>query len=146
MKRIMKSRIVTVALMASSLFGVTASSQARVDKIKVLAEAVVQDDNSGSYLFVDLKTGEYKFRDCGSDFTMGGIVKVNLSGCSASLSDESDGRLVVAEIDLCGGSGRAYLVTETIGLSPGANAPTREYTINDSNIRDSFAECKAPGK
>lgn len=145
MKRIMKSRIVTVALMASSLFGVTASSQARVDKINVLAEAVLQDDKSGSYLFVDLKTGEYKFRDCGSDFTIGGIVKVNLSGCSASLSDESDGRLVVAEIDLCGGGGRAYLVTE-IGLSLGPNRPTREYTINDSNMRDSFAECKAPEK
>jgi hypothetical protein len=145
MKSIMKSRIVTVALMASSLFGFTVSTQARGDKSK-LGEVVLQDDHSGSFLFIDLKTGEYKFRDCGSDFTMGGFLKVNFSGCAASVSDESDGRLVVANIDLCGGGGRAYIVTEANDHVFGATPPTREYIINDSNIRDSFAVCKPAEK
>ena len=145
MKRIMKSRIVTFALIASSLFVMAASTQARADKAKVLAQVVLQDDSSGSFLFIDLTTGEYKFRDCGSDFTIGGFIKVNFSGCSASVSEESAGRLVVADIDLCGGGGRAYIVTETIGNSFGT-APTCEYTLKDSNIRDSIAECKPTEK
>lgn len=146
MKPIMKSKIITVALMVSSLFAMAASVQARADKIKSFAELVLQDDNSGSFLLVDVKTGEYKFHDCKSDFAMGGFVKVNFTGCTASVKEESEGRLVVAEIDMCSGKGRAYLATETIDGSFGAQPPTREFTITDSNIRDSVAECKATEK
>ena len=140
MKRILKSRIVAVSLMASSMFVMAVSAQPRADKIKVSAEVVVQDDISGSFLLIDVKTGQYKFRDCTSDFTMGGFLKVDFSGCKASVNDESEGRLVVADVDMCSGQARAYLVLEAFD---GATPPTREYTINDSNIRDSVAECKS---
>jgi hypothetical protein len=143
MKRIMKSRIIASTLMVSSLLVMAASVQARADKIRPLTELVLQDDNSGSFLLVDVKTGEYKFHDCKSGFAMGGFVKVTFTGCAASVKEESEGRLVVAEIDLCSGKARAYLATETIDGSLGSEPPTREFTINDSSIRDSVAECKA---
>lgn len=143
MKRILKSRIVAVSLMTSSMFVMAVSAQPRADKIKVSAEVVVQDDISGSFLLIDMKTGQYKFRDCTSDFTMGGFLKVDFSGCKASVNDESEGRLVVADVDMCSGQARAYLVLEAF---EGTTPPTREYTINDSNIRDSVAECKATEK
>ena len=143
MKRISKSRIVAVSLMVSSLFVMAVSAQPRADKIRVSAEVVVQDDIFGSFLLIDVKTGQYKFQDCTSNFTMGGFLKVDFSGCKASVKDESEGRLVVADIDLCSGQARAYLVLEVFDGSIGPTPPAREYTINDSNIRDSIADCKA---
>jgi len=146
MKQTMKSRIIAVALMAGSVCGMAASAQARADKIKVLAEVVIQDDISGSFLLIDVKTGQYKFRDCTSDFVMGGFLTVDFSGCKASVKDESEGRLVVADIDMCSGQARAYLVLEAFDGPIGPTPPAREYTINDSNIRDSIADCKAAEK
>lgn len=142
----MKSRTIAVALMVSSLLVMAASGQPRADKIKVIAEAVLQDDNSGSFLVINLTTGEYKFRDCTSDFTMGGFATVNITGCTASANDISEERLVVADINLCGGEAKARIVTEPLSGAYGAKAATREYTINDSNMRDSVAECKTPEK
>jgi hypothetical protein len=146
MRRILKSRIVAVSLMASSLFVMAASAQPRADRIRVSAEVVVQDDIFGSFLLIDVKTGQYKFQDCTSNFTMGGFLKVDFSGCKASVKDESEGRLVVADIDLCSGQARAYLVLEAFDGPIGPTPPAREYTINDSNIRDSIADCKAAEK
>jgi hypothetical protein len=77
---------------------------------------------------------------------MGGFLKVDFSGCKASVKDESEGRLVVADVDFCIGQARAYLVLEAFDGSIGPTPPAREYTINDSTIRDSVAECKAAEK
>ena len=146
MRRILRSRIAAVSLVASSLFVMAASAQPRSDKSRLSAEVVVQDDTFGSFLLIDVKTGQYKFQDCTSNFTMGGFLKVDFSGCKASVKDESEGRLVVADIDLCSGQARAYLVLEAFDGSIGPTPPAHEYTINDSNIRDSIADCKAVEK
>ena len=146
MRRILRSRIAAVSLVASSLFVMAASAQPRADKIRLSAEVVVQDDIFGSFLLIDVKTGQYKFQDCTSNFTMGGFLKVDFLGCKASVKDESEGRLVVADIDLCNVQARAYLVLEAFDGSIGPTPPAREYTINDSNIRDSIADCKAAEK
>jgi hypothetical protein len=142
----MKSRMIALTLMVSSLLVMAASAQARADQAKTLPEVVLQDDNSSSFLLIDLRTGAYKFHDCKSDFAMGGLAKVNFSGCTVSVEDKSEGRLVLAEIDMCSGQARAYVVIETTDGSFGANPPTPEFTINDSNIRDSVAECKGAEK
>jgi hypothetical protein len=146
MRRILRSRIAAVSLVASSLFVMAASAQPRSDKSRLSAEVVVQDDTFGSFLLIDVKTGQYKFQDCTSNFTMGGFLKVDFSGCKASVKDESEGRLVVADIDLCSGQARAYLVLEAFDGSIRPTPPAHEYTINDSNIRDSIADCKAAEK
>ena len=142
----MKSRTMAVTLMVSSLFVLAASGQARADKIKPMTEAVLQDDKTGSYMVINVTSGEFKFHDCNSSFVMGGIAKVNITGCTATVKEVSEERLVVADIDMCAGQARAYLVTETIGGVYGATSPTRQYTIIDSNIRDSTPECKTPEK
>ena len=66
----MKSRTMPVTLVVSSLFVLAASGQARADKIKPMTEAVLQDDNTGSYIVINVTSGEFKFHDCNSSFYM----------------------------------------------------------------------------
>jgi len=142
----MKSRTMVVALMVFSMIVLAASGQARADKSKTTAEPVLQDDNTGSFMVINVTTGEYKFHDCASSFVMGGFATVNITGCRVTVKDVSEERLVVADIDMCAGQARAYLVTETLDGLYGVSSPTRQYTIIDSDIRDSTTECKTPQK
>lgn len=130
----MKSRTIAVALMVSSLLVVAASGQ-----IKTFAEVILQDDASGNYLVINLTTGEYNFTVCQTGFVLGGKAKVSYSGCSITVKDVSETRLVLAEVDLCKKTGRASITLE----SPAPGPPTREWEITDSNTRNSVAECSS---
>jgi hypothetical protein len=142
----MKSRTIAVALMFSSLLVVAASGQVQNANTfpRPVGELVLQDDDSGDYLLIDLSRGEYKFKSCRSDFVLGGIAQVGFSGCSVSLKEVSESRLVLIEADLCSGEGRAYI--EVLIGGPYSSSYTRVFTVTDTNTKNSAPECKAEGK
>jgi hypothetical protein len=142
----MKSRTIAVALMFSSLLVVAASGQVNNANTfpRPIGELVLQDDDSGDYLLIDLSSGGYKFKSCGSDFVLGGIAQVGFSGCSVSLKEVSESRLVLIEADLCSGEGRAYI--EVLIGGPYSRSYTRVFTVTDTNTKNSAPECKAEGK
>jgi hypothetical protein len=142
----MKSRTIAVALMFSSLLVVAASGQVNNANTfpRPIGELVLQDDDSGDYLLIDLSSGGYKFKSCRSDFVLGGIAQVGFSGCSVSLKEVSESRLVLIEADLCSGQGRAYI--EVLIGGPYSSSYTRVLTVTDTNTKNSAPECKAEGK
>jgi len=142
----MKSRTIAVALMFSSLLVVAASGQVNNANTfpRPIGEIVLQDDDSGDYLLIDLSSGGYKFKSCRSDFVLGGIAEVGFSGCSVSLKEVSESRLVLSEADLCSGQGRAYI--EVLIGGPYSSSYTRVFTVTDTNTKNSAPECKAEGK
>jgi hypothetical protein len=142
----MKSRTIAIALMFSSLLVVAASGQVNNANTfpRPIGELVLQDDDSGDYLLIDLSSGGYKFKSCRSDFVLGGIAQVGFSGCSVSLKEVSESRLVLIEADLCSGQGRAYI--EVLIGGPYSSSYTRVFTVTDTNTKNSAPECKAEGK
>lgn len=142
----MKSRTIAVALMFSSLLVVAASGQVNNANTfpRPIGELVLQDDDSGDYLLIDLSSGGYKFKSCRSDFVLGGVAQVGFSGCSVSLKEVSESRLVLIEADLCSGQGRAYI--EVLIGGPYSSSYTRVFTVTDTNTKNSAPECKAEGK
>jgi len=142
----MKSRTIAVALMFSSLLVVAASAQVKNANTfpRPIGELVLQDDDSGDYLLIDLSSGGYKFKSCRSDFVLGGIAEVGFSGCSVSLKEVCESRLVLIEADLCSGHGRAYIEVSIGG--PYSSSYTRVFTVTDTNTKNSAPECKAEGK
>ena len=144
----MKSRTIAVALMISSLLVVAASGQVKNASRfpRPIGELVLQDDDSGDYLLIDLSTGGYKFKSCWSDFALGGIAEVGFSGCSVSLKEVSESRLVLIEADPCSGQGRAYIAVADGDPYHTDKSLTREFIITDTNIKDSSPECKVEGK
>jgi hypothetical protein len=142
----MKSRTIAVALMFFSLLVVAASGQVNNANTfpRPIGELVLQDDDSGDYLLIDLSSGGYKFKSCRSDFVLGGIAQVGFSGCSVSLKEVSESRLVLIEADLCSGEGRAYI--EVLIGGPYSSSYTRVFTVTDTNTKNSAPECKAEGK
>jgi hypothetical protein len=139
----MKSRTIAVALMFSSLLVVAARQVNNANTFpRPIGELVLQDDDSGDYLLIDLSTGEYKFKSCRADFVLGGIAQVGFSGCNVSLKEVSESRLVLIEADLCSGQGRAYI--EVLIGAP--YSYTRVFTVTDTNTKNSAPECKAEGK
>jgi len=141
----MKSRTLTLALMIGSLFVAAASGQdqaaSRAQAPTPIGQLVLQDDNSGDYIVVDLSTGSYKFKSCASDFVLGGIGHAGISGCNVSLKDVSESRMVLVQADRCGANGRAFIEIQYGGTASATSALTREFTINDSNTRNSTPVC-----
>ncbi len=144
----MKSRTIVIALMFSSLLVVAASGQVKnANRFPgPISELVLQDDDSGDYLLIDLSSGAYKFKSCRSDFVLGGIAQVGFSGCSVSLKEVSESRLVLIEADPCSGQGKAYIAVADGGPYHTDKSSTREFTVTDTNTKDSAPECKAEGK
>jgi hypothetical protein len=138
----MKTRLFTIALMICSLLSGAASAQK-----KVIMDVILQDDKSGDYLIVTLSSGAYTFKRCKDDFAVGGVGKIEISGCRVSLQDISAHSRVLADIDLCQGLGKASIIIERgPSFSDRDYPPTLEFVVDDSNIRDSIAECKAAEK
>ena len=133
----MKTRMIATAFVIGSILVMAASGQTNIQR-KTPAEVVLQDDETGNFLLIDLTTGAYKFNVCRTQILFGGKAEVSYAGCVLTVKEVSETRLVLAEVDLCSGQGRAYLTME--GATP--EPPLREYTINDKNIRDSLAECR----
>jgi len=132
----MKSRLAIIGLMICSVLAISVSAQ-RLTNI----QQILQDDRTGDHLIIFIQTGEYKFESCKGNLAISGVGTVSLSGCQLTLTDISDNRRVVAEVDLCAKVGKADLVFgDTITKSPNDTAPS-ESVLSDSNTLDSVFDC-----
>ena len=132
----MKSRLVIIGLMICSVLAISVSAQ-RLTNI----QQVLQDDKTGDHLIIFVQTGEYKFESCKGNFAISGVGSVSLSGCKLSLTDISDTRRVLAEIDLCEKVGKADLVFGDNIPKPSSDAEALEVLLSDSNTQDSVFNC-----
>ena len=137
----MKTRMIAAALIIGSTLVMAANGQIEKQQ-RTPAQVVLQDDETGNFLLIDLTTGGYKLRVCRTGATFGGRGEVSYTGCGIALREVSETRLVLAEADLCRGEGRATITVGVETPGPPFAPPLREYTINDKNIKDSVAECR----
>ena len=118
-------------------------------------EFVLQDDLTGSYLSINLSTGQYRFQSCeGKGTAVEGVGKIKIKGCKVTLQDlgpkdptrQDDltltNQTVLAEADLCASRGTAVIMIDPCQYST-RDCPSQQFTISDSNIRDSMAQCDA---
>lgn len=131
----MKSKLVIIGLMISSLLGIAASGQTTTN----IQQVVLQDDKSGDHLVFVIPTGEYKFQSCKGNFTTSGKGSVSVTGCSVVLKDVSDTRRVLAEVDLCAKSGKADIAFVSDSLP--VDAPAVDFVVSDSNTANSTFDC-----
>jgi hypothetical protein len=133
----MKSKLLIIGLMISSILAISAHGQTIVQQL------ILQDDGSADHLLIDISTGKYKFASCNETFSAGGVGTVTITGCTVSLQDITDTRRVVAEIDLCAGTGKADLAFQNNPIiSPNDQPPLLEFVISDSNTKDSAFACE----
>jgi len=133
----MKSRLATLGLMICTLLAVAASGQDRFQQ-----KFFLQDDSTGSYLGFDL-SGSYLYVGCDNDAKFEGVGRVTISGCKVTLEALAKYRLVQAEADMCAGVGKASILQQ--GPCPlGRDCEPLQFTISDSNMKDSAPECKKP--
>jgi len=132
----MNSKLVVIGLMISSLVAISASGRGQT----TTNEVILQDDKSGDHLRIGISTGEYKFESCQGNVSTGGVAKISVSGCKLTLTDMSDTTRVVAEVDLCDGTGKADIAFE----DPRRAGPRAvEFVISDSNTKDSAFSCES---
>ncbi len=134
----MKSKLVIIGLIISSLLAISASGQ----KVKTIQQLILQDDKSADHLIIIIATGEYKFESCKGNISTGGIGSVNVTGCKVLLQDMSETRRVLAEIDLCNRVGKAEVAFEGDSFGDRIDPPTFDFVISDSNTRDSTFDCE----
>jgi hypothetical protein len=84
----MNSKPVIMGLMISSLLAISASGQ----KLTTIQQLILQDDKSADHLIIVIPTGEYKFDSCKGNISIGGVGRVNVSGCKVDLQDISETR------------------------------------------------------
>lgn len=133
----MKSKLVIMGLMISSLFVISVTGQ-----IPTIQQLVLQDDKSADHLIIVLSTGEYKFGSCNGNISISGVGKVTVTGCKLDLLDISDTRRVLAEIDLCEKVGKADVAFAIPSLTNQTDPPIFESVISDSNTKDSTFDCE----
>jgi hypothetical protein len=131
----MKSKLVIIGLMLSSMLAIAASGQITTN----IQQVVLQDDKSGDHLVFVVSTGEYKFQSCKGNFTTSGKGSVSVTGCSVVLKDVTDTRRVVAEVDLCAKSGKADVAFVSDSLP--VDAAAVDFAISDANTANSSFDC-----
>ena len=133
----MNSKLAIIGLMISSVLAISVSAQKLTTQ-----QVILQDDKSGDHLIFAVPSGEYKFESCKGNISIGGVGRVNVSGCKVDLQDISETRRVLAEIDLCSGVGKADIAFEGDSLSGRVDPATFEFVVSDSNTRDSTFNCE----
>jgi len=134
----MNSKLIIIGLMLASLLVISASGQ----KLTTIQQVILQDDRSADHLQIDIPTGKYKFENCNEHISIGGTGTVTVSGCKVTLQDLSEGRRVLAEVDLCNKAGKADVAFEGNTLGGRIDPPQFEFVVSDSNIGDSTFDCE----
>jgi hypothetical protein len=135
----MKSKLVIIGLMISSLLALSVSGQEIGPFVK---QVILQDDRSADHLLIDITTGEYKFESCKQNIAIGGVGKVNITGCKLTLQDISETKRVLAEVDLCDRAGKVDIAFGRPSISNQSDPTVLEFVISDSNTRDSAFDCE----
>lgn len=134
----MKSRLVIIGLMICSVLAISVSAQQLTN-----IQQILQDDKSGDHLIIAIPTGEYKFESCTQKLAISGVGSVSIDGCKLTFKDFSDTRRVVAEVDLCAGTGKADILVVNSSPTPTAtnDVQATEAVLSDANTRDSTFDC-----
>src|SRR6266404_1612005 len=135
----MNSKLVIIGLMIASLLAISVSGQ----KLTTIKQVILQDGKSGDHRIFAIPTGEYKFEICKGNFSGGGVGSVSVTGCKVVLSDMSDTRRVLAEVDLCERVGKADIAIEGPSLTNRIDSPEFEFVISDSKTGDSAFDCES---
>lgn len=135
----MKSKLVIIGLMISTLLAIGVSGQT----ITNIQQVVLQDDKSGDHLVFVVPTGEYKFESCKGNLTISGVGSISVTGCTVVLKDFTDTRRVLAEVDLCAKSGKADVAFVSDSLP--VDSAAVDFAVSDSNTKDSVFDCTSPG-
>ena len=128
----MNAKLVFMVLMISSMLAISVSGRGQ----KTMDEVILQDDKSSDHLIFVISTGEYKFESCKGNFSTQGVGSVSVTGCKVVLKDISNTTRVLAEVDLCDGTGRADIVFEDDRLARITTSPL-EFVVSDTNTKDS---------
>ena len=135
----MKSKLVIIGLMFSSLLAISVSGLGQT----TVQQVILQDDKSGDHLIFAIPTGEYKFESCKGNFSGGGVGSVSVTGCKVVLRDMSDTRRVLAEVDLCERVGKADIAFAGPSFTNQIDPPGFEFVISDSKTGDSAFACES---
>jgi hypothetical protein len=104
---------------------------------------IIQNDEDGSFLFLEPLTGHYKFVHCEDGFTMSGVAVMKMDGCSASLEDISATRVVLASVNICTMEGKAAIKTIPTAKQLKRGLVGMEEYISDNNLTDNTSQCGA---
>jgi hypothetical protein len=119
-----------------SLLAISASGQ----KQKTFEQVILQDDKSGDHLIFVISSGEYKFESCTEKFATSGIGTVTITGCTVLLTDISESRRVLAEVDLCAKAGKAEVAFRDDASD---NESAFEAVVSDSDTSSSGFTCES---
>jgi len=134
----MNSKLVIIGLMILSLLAISVSGQ----KLKTIQQVILQDDNSADHLIIDIPTGKYNFENCKGNISIGGVGSVSVTGCKVVLSDVSETRRVLAEVDLCARAGKADIAFVVESSTGQVDPAVFEFVLSDSNTGDSAFGCE----
>jgi hypothetical protein len=95
----------------------------------------LQDDKTGQFLtFTD--RGNYAFTDCPGGATIEGVGRTEFLGCTTTFVADNGTRLVKAEIDQCGGEGKAFIQIQD-DCPNDVDCQGKQFLISDSTLKDS---------
>jgi uncharacterized delta-60 repeat protein len=91
----------------------------------------LHDDNS--LLEFDSTSGDYRFTDCATGFTLTGAGIVKVRSCKIELRDSGSDYYLKAKVKLCSNTGKVSLDVFSQG---------KTYTLKDKDITDSSSPCR----
>ena len=100
-------------------------------------EVILQDDVTGSFLYLIPATGDFKFIHCADNTAMGGVGQVTTSGPWLNFEVITNEYRIVASVNLDAKTGKAAI---DIFVPIGEMIPMQEV-ISDSNFTDNVPVC-----
>ena len=106
-----------------------------------LGEVIIQNDADGSFLFLDTKTGIYKFIHCEDGLAISGAGVVKIDGCSIYFEHLETDRRILASINGCQMEGKAAIEMFAFDEKTKTLVPTMQEFITDVNLLDNTTVC-----
>lgn len=135
-------RIGFIVALAILFAGVSVNAQKDFPPIEKEGEydICVQDDESGYYLLLNSKTGDYEFERCSDGVEFTGIGEISGKECDIVLEDASFNRYIFAAANLCEQSGKAHIrVFKEVNTIP--YIPPMLESLSDSDMSDDTWDC-----
>lgn len=114
--------------------GVPSFALARYDAGDITAKTFdrhLHDDNS--LLEFDSTSGDYRFTECSTGFTLSGTGRVKVRSCKIELSDSTADYSLKAKVKLCANTGKVSVDVFSQG---------KTYTLKDNDITDNNSPCR----
>ncbi|HSE97421.1 MAG TPA: hypothetical protein VLD57_04070 [Blastocatellia bacterium] len=104
-------------------------------------EVILQNDDDGSFLLIDLTTGSYKFIHCEDGTAMSGTGVVRINGCAIDFEVLEADRRILATIDACMMYGKAAIELFSVEEKTKTSTPKMQEFISDENLLDNVTQC-----